>query len=177
MYVADIGQNIVEELSPVTAGANLGWNVWEGSFRYASRAGVETGNTRGDASMTFPVAEYDHRDPILSGRSAVTGVVVYRGSAIPQLRGRILFGDMPTGEIFHVSADDPPAGGQAPIRRLLFNDGGEPTTLLQLIQAKNREQGKEPASRTDLRFGLGPDQQIFILNKHDGTIRVIAAGG
>jgi hypothetical protein len=177
MYVADIGQNIVEELSPVTAGANLGWNVWEGSFRYASRAGVETGNTRGDASMTFPVAEYDHRDPILSGRSAVTGVVVYRGLAIPQLRGRILFGDLPTGEIFHVSADDPPAGGQAPIRRLLFNDDGEPKTLLQLIQAKNSDQGKEPASRTDLRFGLGPDQQVFILNKHDGTIRVIAPGG
>ena len=32
MFVADIGQNIVEEISPVTAGANLGWNVWEGSF-------------------------------------------------------------------------------------------------------------------------------------------------
>jgi len=37
MYVADIGQNIVEEISPVTAGANLGWNVWEASFRYAGR--------------------------------------------------------------------------------------------------------------------------------------------
>ena len=32
MYVADIGQNIVEEISPVTAGANLGWNKWEGSY-------------------------------------------------------------------------------------------------------------------------------------------------
>ena len=33
MFIADIGQNIVEEISPVTAGANLGWNDWEGSFR------------------------------------------------------------------------------------------------------------------------------------------------
>ena len=32
MYVADIGQNIVKEISPVTAGADLGWNKWEGSF-------------------------------------------------------------------------------------------------------------------------------------------------
>ena len=32
MFVADIGQNIVEEISPVTAGANLGWNKWEGSY-------------------------------------------------------------------------------------------------------------------------------------------------
>lgn len=37
MYSTDIGQNTVEELSPVTAGAHLGWNVREGSFRYERR--------------------------------------------------------------------------------------------------------------------------------------------
>ena len=30
MYLSDIGQNVVEEVSPVTAGANLGWNRVEG---------------------------------------------------------------------------------------------------------------------------------------------------
>jgi hypothetical protein len=172
MYVADIGQNTVEELSPASAGANLGWNIWEGSFRYSGRAGVDTNSPRGDASMTFPVAEWDHQDPVLTGRSAATGVVVYRSGAIPQLEGRILFGDMPSGEIFHVSADNPPNGGQDAIRRILFNVGGEARTLLELIRAKNAEQGKEPASRTDLRFGIGPGGRVFILNKHDGTIRV-----
>src|SRR5687768_13660215 len=34
MFLADIGQNIVEELSLVTAGANLGWNDWEGSYQF-----------------------------------------------------------------------------------------------------------------------------------------------
>ena len=34
LYLADIGQNAVEEVSPVTAGANLGWNKWEASFPY-----------------------------------------------------------------------------------------------------------------------------------------------
>jgi hypothetical protein len=176
MYVADIGQYTVEELSPVTAGANLGWNIWEGSFRYAGRGGVDTSNPRGDAAMVFPVAEYDHSDPILSNRAAATGVVVYRSAAIPQLQDRILFGDMPSGEIFHVSADDPPDGGHAPIRRVLFDDGGETKTLLQLVREKNREQGREPASRTDLRFGQGPEGRVFILNKHDGTIRLLTAG-
>lgn len=173
MYVADIGQNTVEELSPASAGANLGWNLWEGSFRYAGRAGVETRNRRGDVAMTFPVAEWDHSDPLLSGRSAATGVIVYRSDAVPQLEGRILFGDLPSGEVFHISADNPPEGGQAPIRRLLFNDGGRARTLLDLVRAKNAEQGRNPASRTDLRFGTGPDGRIFILNKYDGTIRVI----
>ena len=41
MFVADIGQNTVEKVSLVTAGANLGWNKWEGSFTYVGREGVE----------------------------------------------------------------------------------------------------------------------------------------
>jgi len=32
MFLADIGQDVVEKVTLVTPGANLGWNVWEGSF-------------------------------------------------------------------------------------------------------------------------------------------------
>jgi len=173
MYVADIGQNIVEELSPVPKGGNLGWNVWEASFRYAGRAGVDTTGRRGDANMTYPIAEYDHTDPVLIGRAAATGVIVYRSSAIPQLRNRILFGDMPSGEVFHISADNTAASGQDHIRRVLFNDNGEAKTLLQLIREKNGQQGKPAAARADLRFGTGPDDQVFLLNKADGVVRVL----
>ncbi|MGH9201227.1 MAG: PQQ-dependent sugar dehydrogenase, partial [Vicinamibacterales bacterium] len=55
LFVADIGQNTVEEIDLVTAGANLGWNDWEGSFRFVSRAGVRPDNQRGDAKVTYPV--------------------------------------------------------------------------------------------------------------------------
>jgi hypothetical protein len=123
--------------------------------------------------MVYPIAEYDHTDPVLVGRAAVTGVIVYRSAAIPQLRNRILFGDMPSGEIFHVSADDMAATGQDHIRRVLFNDNGQARTLLQLIREKNALQGKQAASRTDLRFGTGPDDQVFLLNKADGVVRVL----
>jgi glucose/arabinose dehydrogenase len=176
VYVADIGQNTVEELSPVSAGANLGWNLWEGSFAFVSRSGVSLADPRGDAAMTYPVAEYGQVDPLLQRQSAVTGVIVYRDDEIPQLAGRILFGDFASGEIFHVSADDPPDGGQAPIRRVLLDVGGELKTFLQVIQEKNVAQGKEPATRTDLRFGTGPNGQVFLLNKQDGTIRLLVAG-
>ena len=40
MFLADIGQNTIEKLTLVTAGANLGWNTWEGSFKYV---GIGTG--------------------------------------------------------------------------------------------------------------------------------------
>ena len=173
MYMADIGQNTIEEVSPVTAGANLGWNVWEGSYTYG-RGGVGTDNPRGDKSMTYPVVEYAQADPLLQSSSAATIGVVYRENQVKALANLLLFGDNPSGEIFYVNADKlPPNGGQDAIRRVLFNDGGTSKTLLQLIQAKNTAQGKKPATRADLRFGPGPGGRIFILNKRDGIIRVI----
>jgi hypothetical protein len=177
MFVADIGQNIVEEISPVTSGANLGWNDWEGSYRFISRAGVSMEKPRGDPSVTYPVVEYGQNDPLLQGNSAVTGGVVYRHTAIRQLTGLLLFGDNPSGEVFYVHADRLPSGGQDAIRRVLFDLDGEAKTLLQLIREKNATQGKTPATRADLRFGLGPNGQVFLLNKRDGTIRLLVPDG
>jgi hypothetical protein len=173
LYVADIGQNIVEEVSQVTKGANLGWNVFEGSFGFISRQEVRLANPRADPKMVYPIAEYGQVDPLLQPSSAVTMGVVYRRKEIPQLANLLIFGDNPSGEIFYVSADKLPNGGQDPIRRILFNDKGETKTLLKLIQEKNVAQGKQPSTRADLRFGEGPNGEIFVLNKRDGVIRQI----
>ena len=171
LFLADIGQNAVEEISPVTAGANLGWNKWEGSFPYVKGV-VDPKQQRTEAGMTWPVVEYDHRDPLFQ-RAAITGVVIYRQTAIPQLQNLLLFGDNPSGQIFYVNADKLPEGGQAAVRQVLFNDKGTKKTLLQLITEANTRQGKEPAARADLRFGEGPNGQVFILNKRDGIIRLL----
>jgi len=97
--------------------------------------------------------------------------VVYRRKEIPQLANLLVFGDNPSGEIFYVSADKLPDGGQDAIRRILFNDKGQTKTLLELIKEKNVAQGKQPSTRADLRFGEGPNGEIYILNKRDGVIR------
>ncbi len=175
LYVADIGQNIVEEVSQITKGATLGWNTWEGSFGYISRQAVRLENPRGDKSMVYPIVEYGQVDPLLQPQSAVTMGVVYRRKDIPQLSNLLIFGDNPSGEVFYVSADKLPSGGQDAIRRILFNDGttGQTKTLLQLIKEKNVAQGKPPSTRADLRFGEGPNGEIFILNKRDGVIRLV----
>jgi hypothetical protein len=174
MFVADIGQNQVEEISQVTIGANLGWNKWEGSYKYVNRQ-VDLANPRSEPGLTWPIAEYDHRDPLLQ-RAAITGVIVYRQTAIKPLANRMIFGDNPSGEMFHLDADNLPNGGQAPIRRILLNDKGTRKTLLELIREKNAAQGRKPAPRADLRFGVGPQGQIFIMNKRDGIIRLLIAG-
>ena len=177
MFMTDIGQNIVEEVSPVTVGANLGWNTWEGSYRFVGRQAVSTETPRSDASVTYPIAEWDQIDPILldNTSSAAVSLAVYRSSTVPPLTNRLLFGDMPSGEVFHVSADDLPNGGQDAIRRVLFvtSAGATARPVLEIIQEKNRAQGRTPAARADLRFDATSDGRIFLLNKADGTIRVV----
>jgi hypothetical protein len=174
LFVADIGQNIVEEISQVTRGGNLGWNAWEGSFRYISRNEVDLKNQRGDTKVVYPIVEWGQVDPLLQPQSAAGGLVVYRGDQIPQLSNLLIFADMPSGEIFYVSADRLPGGGQDPIRRILLTHNGAAKTMLAVIQEKNKAQGKTPATRSDLRLNIGPDNRIFLLNKGDGTIRVLA---
>ena len=173
MFLADIGQNIVEEISPVTSGANLGWNDWEGSFRFISRQGVSLENPRSDPKVTYPVVEYGQLDPLLQNSSAATGVVVYRGNQIPQLANLVLFGDNPSGEIFYFNADKLPTGGQDAIRRVLLNHNGTAKTLLQVISEKRQSLGRNSAMRADLRFGTGQDNRVFLLNKQDNTIRLL----
>jgi hypothetical protein len=177
LFLADIGQNIVEELSVVGPGANLGWNKWEGSFGFIGREAVDLSKRRTDPAVTYPVVEYGQLDALFQENSAITGVHVYRDDKIPQLANLLLFGDFPSGEIFYVQADKLPSGGQDAIRRVLLHDGGESKTLLQLIREKNARQGKPPASRADLRFAAGPEGRVFLLNKHDGTIRLLVPDG
>jgi glucose/arabinose dehydrogenase len=177
MFMSDIGQDTVEKVSQVTAGANLGWNVWEGSFRFTRGAGrgsqVNVEGPRSDSKITYPVAEYGQLDPLLQSGSAAIGGLVYRSTRIPRLTNLLIFGDNPSGEIFYVNADNLPKGGQDAIRRILLNDNGAQQTFLQVIKEKNAAQGRTPATRADLRFAEGPDGQIFLTNKRDGTIRLL----
>lgn len=172
ILLADIGQNVVEEISPVTAGANLGWSDWEGSYQFIEWQ-VNLENPRSDAALTWPVAEFDHTDPLFQRQVAVTGIVINRSDSIPALTNKVIFGDNPSGELLYIDADAQNNGGQAAIRRIMLNDAGTAKTFLQVIQDTNTANGKDPASRADLRFGYGPDNQIYLLNKHDGVIRLL----
>ncbi len=92
LYIADVGQNALEEVNfrPRRASglANYGWSLYEGSRQFKS-------TPRGPGKLVFPIFEYDH------GRGcSVTGGHVYRGSARPAERGRYVFGDYCSGTIW-----------------------------------------------------------------------------
>jgi len=174
MYMADIGQGIAEEVTTVPKGANLGWRVWEGSYRFVNGSEVSLDTPRSDPKMTYPVVEFAQLDPLLQNSSAVTMGYIYRHNRLKKLSNLLLFGDNPSGEMFYVNVDKLPRnGGQDAIRRIVFNDKGQTKNLFDLVKAKTAEQGKKPPTRADLRYGEGPDGRIFILNKWDGVIREI----
>ena len=107
LWAADVGQNAIEEIDRVTAGGNYGWNHKEGTFFFdASDASVSDQDPGVPAGLVDPVAQYDHDEGI-----AIVGGFVYRGSAIPGLAGRYVFGDFgnfsaDAGRLFYLTADN-----------------------------------------------------------------------
>jgi glucose/arabinose dehydrogenase len=106
LYVADVGQNDIEEIDIVTKGANYGWPVKEGTFAFNNNAAAN-GFVTGDVISGYidPIAQYDHcLAPVLPNNTctaregvSITGGFVYRGDKIKELRGRYVFADYSTG--------------------------------------------------------------------------------
>ncbi len=93
LIVGDVGQNAIEEIDVVWVGGNYGWNLKEGTYRFDSATGTVNDDLIGlPLDLIDPVAEYDHDDGI-----TVIGGFVYRGSAIPELWGKYVFGDFSSG--------------------------------------------------------------------------------
>jgi hypothetical protein len=89
LVVADVGQNNIEEIDIVHAGGNYGWNLKEGTFRFNPEDGTVNNSMKDlPEDLIDPVAQYDHDEGI-----SITGGFVYRGYAIPELRGKYVFGD------------------------------------------------------------------------------------
>jgi len=97
LYVGDVGQNDIEEVDQIVPGGNYGWNCKEGTLFFhingtdAGFASREPDGARADCSTQFidPIAQYDtHHE----GHSVIGGYI-YRGSMIPELREKYVFGD------------------------------------------------------------------------------------
>jgi hypothetical protein len=91
MYIGDIGQNTREEISfdPASSsgGANFGWRCMEGT----SCTGL-SGCECDDEGLSPPIHDYTWGPGPDGGRSAIGGYV-YRGKAIPDLKGTYFFAD------------------------------------------------------------------------------------
>ncbi len=170
MFLGSIGEHDIESLYEVRAGDNYGWSEREGPFVFKKSDRCDLYPLpANDAQFgyTYPVAAYDHNPP--AGASctsdvgrAITGGFVYRGNALPALRGKYIFGDIVRGHIYYTNVDEMRRGGPlAPIRELrIFNTSGTRVTMQNLA-------GK---SRVDLRFGIDNAGELYVLAKANGRI-------
>ncbi|HZK78768.1 MAG TPA: PQQ-dependent sugar dehydrogenase [Gemmatimonadaceae bacterium] len=90
LYIADVGQNEIEEIDVVAAnraGVNYGWNVMEGDACYHPSSGCNK------SGLEMPVLTYRH----LANACSITGGFVYRGRRIPSIVGHYFYADYCAG--------------------------------------------------------------------------------
>jgi uncharacterized repeat protein (TIGR03806 family) len=134
LWVGDVGHEEWEEVNRVTLGGNYGWSVREGAH-------CHTPNCSG-SGFTDPVVEYSHD----GGRCSITGGYVYRGNAIPSLRGSYVAADFCSGEI------------------------------LVRTSGTNRIEPLASAGIAISSFGEGNDGELYALDYFNGAILRIVAG-
>ncbi|MEL7472296.1 MAG: PQQ-dependent sugar dehydrogenase [Planctomycetota bacterium] len=100
LYMGDVGQFDIEEVSVLPAGSpggeNFGWRCWEGTQFFTS-------STFGCPSLVDtdqPIHEYDH-----GVGCSITGGVIYRGTAIPALDGLYFFSDFCSARLWTINPD------------------------------------------------------------------------
>jgi glucose/arabinose dehydrogenase len=143
LYIADVGQNKFEEVNAVTAaqasGLNYGWNVMEGTHCFEPEDGCDR------AGLTLPVLEYGHGEGC-----SVTGGYVYRGAALPDLRGAYFLSDFCTGFVRSFKL----AGGRASDER--------------------RWPELEPTEHGVASFGEDAAGELYVLTSGGAVYKVVA---
>lgn len=91
-YIADVGQNLFEEVNfqavSSHGGENYGWNTLEANHCFKISLCDQSG-------LTSPILEYDHSRDDLS----ITGGLVYRGKEFPRMQGVYFFADFVSGRV------------------------------------------------------------------------------
>jgi hypothetical protein len=178
MVIADIGQAQVEEINIGVAGANYGWRIREGTFATAfepafggaARPRPVYPAPEDAIALTYPAIEFDHDEA-----NAVSGVFVYRGTAIPELAGKLVFSDMVTGRIFYAELGTAPtdrSGSSHDLQELRIVIDGSVQNLADAVGYGNTYAA---GNRAGLRLGSDVDGELYLLTKGDGWIRKLVS--
>ena len=101
LWLGDVGDTWREEIDRVMKGGNYGWPHYEGNKKVRV-----TNPTIG--TLYAPTFDYTHAS--IGDLTAVAGMKVYRGATLPELAGKIVYSDWPTGRVW---ALDTAAGTRA----------------------------------------------------------------
>ena len=164
MLVCNVGHGNIESINLIFPGHDYGWPIREGSFLLNPYGNLNNVYPlpADDSSfhITYPVAQYDHDEG-----KAITGGYEYQGHAIPQLKGKFLFGDIPTGRLFYIDMADIGKGKQATIKEWKVSIDGSIQTLKTICGT----------DRVDLHFGRDDKGELYIMTKPDGKLYKIVS--
>lgn len=96
LWLADVGQELFEEINHIENGGNYGWSFREGAVNYPGRLDSPPEGTK----FVDPIFAYDHTQGI-----SITGGFVYRGTKLPALVGSYIYGDWGYGSIWALKYD------------------------------------------------------------------------
>lgn len=186
----NIGLASWETVVIVKKGANYGYPFREGpqAMTLKGMAPVPVDDTipvqitdtvaRGTVKPTYPVIAYPHA---ADGGDAIAGGVIYRGSRIPALEGKLIFGDITTGRVWYAEmsdvlrADDDDPATVAPLHAI---DAGLRRLTEETFRARGGQGDALPGAaaisgrgRVDMRFAEDHEGELYILTKSDGMIR------
>ena len=124
--------------------------------------------------------QYPHRP---AGGDAIANGFIYRGTQIPALRDKLVFGDITTGRIWYaeradlLAADDGDPATVAPIHEI---DTGLRALVTEAYRARGGKGAELPGAaqisgrgRVDLRFAVDEAGELYVLTKPDGMIRKV----
>lgn len=180
LFVADVGQNLFEEINIVERGGNYGWNIKEATHCF-DPANPESppencpdstpDDVRGGEPLIDPIIEYPHTYQDQPVGISVTGGYVAQSDTVGELQGRYVFGDWsrsfsePRGRLF--VATRPGDGGGTEM-------GGETTTENGETVTENGET-TTAAGNDD---GLWSFEELVVENSPNGELnRFVLAFG
>jgi hypothetical protein len=209
LIAAVIGLNTWETVAIMHRGANYGFPEREGTDMLladnttAKVPEIDTIpvhltdiTTRGTVVPTYPVVQYGH---VQGGGDAIAGGFVYRGGAVPELRGKYVLGDTSTGRLWWTDYGEMLMADAARSRtvaemhelRILWDDpdhtpdrGRLYPTLAPIVSAGYHARGGmaavlpgkstlSPTGRVDLRLAVDGRGELYVLTKSDGMIRAV----
>ncbi len=89
LWETEVGQAGFEEVNIIERGKNYGWPICEGETHRGQAGGDPEVSRSCVGDLEGPVEGYFHS----TGSVSIIGGVVYNGDALPALRGKFLFGD------------------------------------------------------------------------------------
>ena len=159
MLASNIGQHEIESYSIIKPGGDYGWPIREGSFLHNERGNINVvyplPENDASAGITYPIIQYDHDEG-----NAMSDGFEYTGTAVPLLKGKFLYGDIPKGRLFFSNVNEMVQGKQARIHEFQVSIDGKIFRMEELCGDQ----------RVDMRVGRDARGELYIFTKPDGKI-------